>query len=159
MPEEICANSEITKDMPKFTELRKRNTDATAKTGDTTRQLAFAGLALIWLFKEQTETNGITLEKNLVIAGFVLVVSLAFDLMQSAGTALLYFLTLSHAEALKKSKDAEASKKSKDSEDDDIEYSYSQFWINVLYILWWFKIFLVAAAYFILLSFLANKFL
>jgi hypothetical protein len=131
--------------MPTSEEVQKRHAETLAKTGDTVRQLAFAGLALIWIFKETQATGIIILAKHLVIAGFVLILALAVDLLQAIGSALILSLSVFQIGDLKKN------------ENDDI--TFPKVWILVLYILWYLKVALVAAAYFILLSYLADQFI
>ncbi len=58
------------------------------KVSDITRQLAFAGIAVIWLFKK--DANGIPkIDEALVFPGLLIVISLSCDLLQySVGAAI-----------------------------------------------------------------------
>jgi hypothetical protein len=53
----------------------------TAKASDVNRQLAFAGIAIIWLFKKETPA-GITIPHELLWPSFLIVLSLALDMLQ-----------------------------------------------------------------------------
>lgn len=55
--------------------------EKTAKASDITRQLGFAGIAIIWVFK--TEVAGLlTIPNELRLAGVLVVISLALDFLQ-----------------------------------------------------------------------------
>lgn len=55
--------------------------ERTAKASDIARQLGFAGIAIIWVFK--TEVAGsLTIPNELRLAGVLLVISLALDFLQ-----------------------------------------------------------------------------
>src|SRR5437016_3285049 len=63
------------------------------KISDISRQLAFAGIGIIWVFKIGTESQQ-TVPRNLVPAGFLLVLGLTFDFLHYlAGTALWHVYT------------------------------------------------------------------
>lgn len=51
------------------------------KTGDIARQLAFAGLATIWLFRLEHSGTGL-LPSNLILPTFMLVLTLALDFLE-----------------------------------------------------------------------------
>jgi hypothetical protein len=51
------------------------------KASDVNRQLAFAGIAIIWLFKKDTMA-GLTIPHELVLPSLLIVVSLALDMVQ-----------------------------------------------------------------------------
>jgi hypothetical protein len=64
-----------------------------SKTGEITRQLGFAGLALIWIFKTGEGTQQIV-PKELLPAGLMLVLGLSADLAQYIlGTAVWHLVT------------------------------------------------------------------
>lgn len=57
--------------------------DSTAKASDIARQLAFAGIALIWVFSGAKNGNDVAaMPERLLNAGFWLCLSLAFDFLQ-----------------------------------------------------------------------------
>ena len=59
------------------------------KTGDIARQLAFAGLATVWLFRLEHSDTGL-LPLNLVIPAFLLVLTLALDLLEHVSGTLIW---------------------------------------------------------------------
>ena len=59
------------------------------KVSDITRQLAFAGIAVIWLFKK--DVSGIPkIDEALVLPGLLIVISLSCDLLQYSVGALIW---------------------------------------------------------------------
>jgi len=65
--------------------------ELTAKLSDVTRQAAYAGLAVIWIFKTG-EAATYHLERSLIWAGVLLALALALDLAQYAvSVALRWF--------------------------------------------------------------------
>src|SRR5262245_6848781 len=62
--------------------------ELTGKLSDVTRQAAYAGLGLIWIFKTGTETS-YHLDRSLVLAGALLALALGCDLAQYAVTVLI----------------------------------------------------------------------
>ncbi len=64
----------------KLSDLKKRGDEYTGKASDITRQLIFAGIAIIWLFK--SEDNGYTtLDSFLILPLITLSLSIIFDLL------------------------------------------------------------------------------
>lgn len=59
----------------------------TGKLSEVTRQAAYAGLALIWIFKTGTETT-YHLDRSLILAGALLALALACDVAQYAVAVL-----------------------------------------------------------------------
>jgi len=56
--------------------------DFSKKLGDTSRAFAFAGIALIWVFKTSSASGEPRLPLYLVIAGFFFCIGLASDLLR-----------------------------------------------------------------------------
>lgn len=58
---------------------------ASAKASDIARQLAFAGIAIVWLFSGATTgaTDGLRVPDGLLAAGFVLVLMLSLDFLHA----------------------------------------------------------------------------
>lgn len=56
--------------------------DFSKNLGDTSRAFAFAGIALIWVFKTSSASGEPILPLNLVIAGFLFCIGLASDLLR-----------------------------------------------------------------------------
>jgi hypothetical protein len=73
-------------------EIWTEQADYTKSASDSCRQIAFAGLAVVWLFKIDVR-SGFHLEFALVFAGICLVASLAADLLQyTVGAVVLHIL-------------------------------------------------------------------
>jgi hypothetical protein len=57
--------------------------ELTGKLSEVTRQAAYAGFAVIWIFKSNTESS-YHLDRSLIMAGALLALALACDLAQYA---------------------------------------------------------------------------
>lgn len=76
------------------------------RLSDICRQLGFAGLAIIWLFKTGREPEQV-IPLTLVLPGFLLVLALSFDLLQYlSGSLVLEYFTSKAQKARKTSFDA-----------------------------------------------------
>lgn len=64
----------------KFREIRENYYDSTGKASDVGRQLAFAGFAAIWVFREGT--SGINVPLGMVPAAIGFALSLVLDVLQ-----------------------------------------------------------------------------
>ena len=53
----------------------------TGKLSEINRQIAFAGIALIWIFKNGENSN-LKIENELILPAILIVLSLAFDIFQ-----------------------------------------------------------------------------
>jgi hypothetical protein len=74
-------------------DLRKAYEDFSGKASDIVRQLDFAGIALIWIFKVGTTPSPV-LETQLLLAALLIFLSLFFDLLQyllGTGIWFVYF--------------------------------------------------------------------
>ena len=69
--------------------LRKEYYAHTAKASNVSRQAAFAGIALVWIFKVDS-SEGVSLPVDLVWPSFFLVLTLAFDLLQYTYTSFVW---------------------------------------------------------------------
>lgn len=65
----------------KLSDYKKDYYQLSGLASNASRQLAFAGIALIWVFKSQSE-NGFQLPSELLIPSMCLIFSLGFDLLQ-----------------------------------------------------------------------------
>ena len=76
----------------KLSEFRKDKDTLTGKASDVSRQLAYAGIAVVWIFK-QTENGVSSVPKEFLLPIFLFAASLAADLMQYvyAGIAVSIF--------------------------------------------------------------------
>lgn len=69
------------------------------KASDIARQLGFAGIAVIWLFKTNGAEDGYyTLDSDLFRAGFLIVVALSLDLLQYVVSAAIWGIFTRHIE-------------------------------------------------------------
>lgn len=59
------------------------------KLSDACRQLAFAGIGLIWLFKKDN-LAGLSIPRDLLVPGALIVFALTFDLLQYALGSILW---------------------------------------------------------------------
>jgi len=73
----------------KLSEYRKTYYDLSGKTSDIARQLAFAGIALVWLFKQDTKPIP-TIPKPLLLPTALLACALASDLLHYAIATLIW---------------------------------------------------------------------
>jgi hypothetical protein len=112
------------------------------KASDICRQLAFAAIAVIWIFK--TDTGGrLTIPTDLVLPGTLVVLSLALDLMQYClGTVIWYFFYRHH-------------EKLRTPEDHEIKHSL---WLDgPIHLVFWLKVLCVLIAYFLILRFCSDR--
>lgn len=115
----------------------------TGKLSDINRQIAFAGIAIIWIFKE-TDGPLISVDSQLVLAAILIILALALDMVQYIYQSIAWSIFYT-----KKNKKCV-------SEDDLIESSP---WMNVpSWIFFSFKVLFVIFAYVIIICFLKNKF-
>ena len=69
-------------DKPKTVEdYRQTFYEFSGKVSDITRQLAFAAIAVIWLFKKDTPGGHLTIAPDLAFAGVLVIAALAADLL------------------------------------------------------------------------------
>lgn len=73
----------------KLSTIWEHTKDNTSKASEVVRQISFGGIALIWVFKTGNDP-GAGLDKKLVIAGCLLMLSLALDLLQYVETGVRY---------------------------------------------------------------------
>ena len=117
------------------------------KASDVARQLAFAGLAVVWIFK--TGDNGLySVPHGLVWPTVLMIGTLASDLLQYAVASLLWgtFHRLKERELLKEDRAT--------ANDKEFEASPWINWPGLAF--FWVKLFLVSAAYILLIGFLVT---
>ena len=56
--------------------------DYSRQTSDNVRKLSFAAIAIIWVFKAQTQGGSVTISPILVWSGISVVIALVFDFIQ-----------------------------------------------------------------------------
>ncbi|WP_106832238.1 hypothetical protein [Parabacteroides pacaensis] len=65
----------------KLSEIRKAYEDLSGKLSDVNRQLAFAGIGIIWIFKI-SDSNSTSIPNELYTPLLALIISLSIDLLQ-----------------------------------------------------------------------------
>jgi hypothetical protein len=117
--------------------------ELTGKLSDVTRQAAYAGLAVIWIFKTGDATT-YQLDRSLIWAGVLLALALALDLSQYACNVTLRWFHARHEEQVRgvdyKGKDVTLPKRLN----------------RIPYALFALKVALVAAGYVVLLFYLLR---
>lgn len=66
----------------KLSEIRKAYEDLSGKLSDVNRQLAFAGIGIIWIFKISEDNNSTSIPNELFTPLLALIISLGIDLLQ-----------------------------------------------------------------------------
>lgn len=129
----------------KLAEYRKTFYEFSGKASDVSRQLAFAAIAIIWLFKTDLPGGGhLTIPHALIFPGILIVTALAADLLQYILASLIWRLYYRYLE------------KKRLPHDEDIQHSP---WLEIpITALFWVKVFLVILAYIFILSFLLGAF-
>ncbi len=74
----------------KLQEYRETFYSFSGKASDISRQLAFAAIAIIWLFKKDTPAGQITVPPDLVLPGILTVAALTADLLQYSLGSLIW---------------------------------------------------------------------
>jgi hypothetical protein len=126
----------------KLNEYLKAFYEFSAKASDVTRNLGFAGIAVIWVFKtgDATQPN---VPKDLVLPGFLIVLGLSCDLLQYISASAIWSLYYS-----KKRREGLRA-------DDEVQ---APGWLNKpIYFFFCAKILLVAAGYVSLLRYLFAR--
>jgi hypothetical protein len=113
------------------------------KASDISRQLAFAAIAVIWLFKKDT-AGQLTVPLELIRPGILVVLALALDLLQYCSAALIWYF---YYRSLEKKKVPETA---------DTQHSV---WLErPISFFFWAKIAVVILAYYYILIFLLRTF-
>ena len=114
------------------------------KASELTRQLALAGIAVVWIFKTTTITNQIKLENELIEILKQLIICLLFDFAHAFIPSLVYGIMNFTHRVFKKKKDSD-------------EINYSMVWTIPEWILFTAKIIFLLIAYFGLWNYLQEK--
>ena len=77
--------------MPTLKEYRAVFYEVSGKLSDVSRQLAFAAIAVIWLFKKDAG-NHLSIPHELVLPAVLIVLSLSLDLIQYCWSSLTWYL-------------------------------------------------------------------
>jgi hypothetical protein len=73
----------------KFKDYRADFYTLSGKASDATRQLALAGIAIVWIFKVQ-DAQSVSVPRELLLPALFFVIGLALDLFQYAVAALIW---------------------------------------------------------------------
>jgi hypothetical protein len=68
------------------------------KASEISRQLAFAAIAVIWLFKTDMPTGHPTIPHDLIVPGILIIAALAIDLLQYITATVTWRLYYRHLE-------------------------------------------------------------
>ena len=119
----------------------KISNEFSGKASDISPQLAFAAIAVIWLFKTDTPTGNITIPPDLIWPGFLIVLALAADLLQYVVASLIWRRYARHLER---------------NHIPEVE-QHNKWLARPISGLFWIKIALVTGAYILILLFLIRK--
>lgn len=126
----------------KLSEYKKDYYFFSGKVSDLTRQMAFAGLAIIWVFKSSIGDK-ISIEKELFLPAILFVLSLSFDICQYIYQTIAWNWFF------------EKHEKAKVKEDDDI---LAPRWMNYpSNVFFWLKVFALLSAYVIIIRYLSEN--
>jgi hypothetical protein len=125
--------------MPTLKEYRADFYTFSGKLSDVSRQLAFAAIAIIWLFKSEAE-NRLSIPRELVLPGVLVVCSLSFDLLQYCWASITWYFVYRGLEKRGLPED---------------EQQRQGVWLErPISIIFWVKVGLIMAAYILILVFL-----
>jgi|SRR5467141_189008 len=117
--------------------------DYSQKASDITRQLGFAGLAAIWIFKGTREGEP-TVPHEFFLPGTLIIMGLACDLMQYVAGSIIWsaFYSARERRGFKSS-----------------DETMAPIWLNrPIYIFFYTKIILISSSYYFLLRFMLERF-
>lgn len=133
--------------MPTWAEAQDEYYKRSAKASDIARQLAFAALALIWLFRSQQADGTVSLDRLLLYAGIFLVAGLAVDLIHAiASSSTIGIYNWWYI-------------RDKPTTTDNTNIDFPRSLVLPVWILWILKFFLIAVSYVFILVFLYQRFL
>jgi hypothetical protein len=127
-------------------EARQCYYETSGKASDITRQLAFAGIAVIWIFKNGPD-DAPTIPNDLILAAAIFVLALALDFMHYVVKALLWGAYHRHKE--------KSLRKEGIPLDSDFEFPRYINWPTV--VLFWTKIVTLLAGQSVLFIYLAHR--
>jgi hypothetical protein len=114
----------------------------TGKASDITRQLSFAAIAIIWIFKKDGGT-ALTVPRELLMPGLLIVLALSFDLLQYCLGTVIWFLFYRIKEW--------------QGIGDDVDIDRHNVWLEVpINVAFWIKVLCLGAAYILILKFLLR---
>ena len=122
--------------------VKERYSYYTGKTSDIARQLAFAGIAVIWVFKNDSGDQ-LRVPRELLPSAVVLIIVLALDFLQYVSGSLLWggFMKVKESSGVKK--------------DDEFSAPRAINWPALTF--FWLKVVAIAVSYAFLLCFLFKR--
>lgn len=121
----------------KLSEARENYYSHTASASNAARQLAFAGIAAVWVFNQPSTQSGISLPSTLIWAMILLCLSLAADLLQYATSSAIWGFYHRYKE-----RELQATSSTADA---NVEAARWFNWPGIIF--YWSKLTLVVAAY------------
>jgi len=85
------------KNMKKLSDYREDYQRYTAKLSDVNRNIALAGIALVWIFRK-TSGDSITITSELVLPSILLISALGFDMLQYLYQSIVWAIFYRHHE-------------------------------------------------------------
>ncbi|MHA1975098.1 MAG: hypothetical protein ACTSW1_19085 [Candidatus Hodarchaeales archaeon] len=123
----------------KLKEYKKDYQEFSGKLSDNARKLAFAGIAIIWIFKQEKEGD-LVLPDLLKLAMLMFVITLSFDLLQYIYQTLVWGIFHRYHEKMNK--------------DEDYKLTASKYFNWPAISFFWLKVVVLVIGYAILLKFL-----
>ena len=140
--ERVLGETDVADKLKDVEHYRKTFYEFSEKASNATRQLAFAAIAVIWLFKKETPQGQLSIPHDLIFPGILVVAALAADLLQYTVGAGIWYTYYRYLELKGIS-----------------EVSDHSSWLDgPIQVLFWGKIVFVILAYFLILRFLLNEF-
>lgn len=128
--------------MPTLPQYRETHYLYSGKVSDICRQLSFAAIAIIWIFK--TEASGVlVVPKALVLPAVLAVLALACDLLQYLVGSATWYLVYRHHEKI--------------NTPENVELRHSVWLVLPINFFFYAKVAFVAATYYFVLVFLIGK--
>ena len=131
----------------KLSEARDCYYSFSASASATARQIAFAGIAVVWVFNQPQAGQPIGLSPQLALTLFLLCASLAADLLQYTLSTAIWGFYARHKEK---------QLRHRFHEDPDIEPPHTLNWPGIA--MFWLKLLLLFSAYIVLARFLIGAF-
>lgn len=127
----------------KLEEVRAAYYEATGKTSEIVRNLGFAGIALVWIFKTGADGNQ-TIPGNLLLPAILIVIGLTLDLCQYVARSVIWGLY----NRIKEGRGV--------TDEQQFEAPGYINWLPLFF--FWSKIICIIVAYILLIAFLRSRF-
>ena len=124
----------------KLKDCRETFYEFSGKLSDNARNLAFAGIAIVWIFKQE-ENGSYTIADGLKTAMLLFVVSLSLDLLQYIYQTIVWGSFHTYQE-------------NKLKHDEKAEFLSPRIFKNIAYVMFWSKVIVLVIGYVFVLRFL-----